>query len=86
MPISARPSLASRISLLREACERHGRDPATVAISVFGATTDRHGIETLASEGVTRAVLTLPYEADDLVLPLLDEWAPLIEVAAAAGG
>ena len=85
MPISARPSLGNRISLLHEACERNDRDPATVEISVFGATTDPRGLESLAAEGVTRAVLTLPYEADDVVLPLLDEWAPLVEVGAAAG-
>ncbi len=83
MPISARSSLASRIALLHEACERNGRDPATVSISVFGATTDPAGLENLAREGVTRAVLTLPYEAEDVVLPVLDEWAPLVDVAAA---
>ena len=37
----------------------------------------RAGLESLAAEGVTRVVLTLPYEADDVVLPVLDEWAPL---------
>ena len=31
----------------------------------------------LAAEGVTRVVLTLPYEDADVVLPILDEWAPL---------
>ena len=34
-------------------------------------------LATLAAEGVTRAVLTLPYEDVDVVLPILDEWAPL---------
>jgi probable F420-dependent oxidoreductase len=77
MPISARPSLASRVALLHEACERNDRDPATVAVSVFGATTDLAGLENLAAEGIDRAILTLPYEADDVVMPLLDEWAPL---------
>ncbi len=79
LPVSARTSLASRIALLHEACDRNGRDPSTVAISVFGATTDPAGLEGLAAEGVTRVVLTLPYEADDVVLPLLDAWAPLAE-------
>ena len=51
MPISARPSLGSRISLLHEACERNGRDPASVEISVFGATTDPRGLESLAAGG-----------------------------------
>ena len=47
-----------------------------IAVSVFGATTDPAGLAQLAGEGVTRAVLTLPYEDVDVVLPLLDEWAP----------
>ena len=76
MPISARPSLASRIALLQEACERNGRDPATVAISVFGATTDPAASRPSPARASPDAVLTLPYEADDVVLPLLDEWAP----------
>jgi probable F420-dependent oxidoreductase len=84
MPISARPSLASRLALLHEACERNGRDPATVDVSVFGATTDPAGLEQLAQEGITRVCLTLPYEAEDVVLPILDEWAPLVQVAAEA--
>jgi probable F420-dependent oxidoreductase len=84
MPVSARGSLASRLALLDEACERNGRDRATVAVSVFGATTDPAGVENLATEGIDRIILTLPYEADDVVMPLLDEWAPLVEVAANA--
>ena len=55
---------------------------ATVTVSVFGATTDPAGVENLATEGIDRIILTLPYEADDVVMPLLDEWTPLVEVAA----
>jgi probable F420-dependent oxidoreductase len=77
MPISARHSLSGRIGPLREAAAAAGRDPASIAVSVFGATTELEGLEQLAAEGVTRAVLTLPYEGIDVVLPLLDEWAPL---------
>ncbi|MGI9029007.1 MAG: LLM class F420-dependent oxidoreductase [Ilumatobacteraceae bacterium] len=77
MPISARHSIAGRIAPLREVAERAGRDPSSIAVSVFGATTDPAGLEQLAAEGVTRAVLTLPYEGIDVVLPLLDAWQPL---------
>jgi probable F420-dependent oxidoreductase len=77
MPITARPSIADRLAPLRAAWERAGRDPAKLAVTVFGATTDADGLATLAAEGVTRVALTLPYEGVDVVLPLLDEWAPL---------
>jgi probable F420-dependent oxidoreductase len=79
LPISARTSLRSRLDLLHEACERVGRDPSLVAVSVFGATTDESGLHTLADEGVHRAVLT-SWSADrDGVLRDLDSWAPLVE-------
>ena len=51
MPISARNSIAGRITPLREAAERAGRDPASIAVSVFGATTDPAGLAQLASRG-----------------------------------
>ena len=79
LPITARPSLAGPLQRLRDAAERAGRDPAALAVSVFGATTDPAGLEQLAAEGVDRAVLTLPYEGIDVVAPMLDEWAPLVE-------
>ena len=75
LPISARPSLASRMQLLREACEREGRDYSTMLISVFGANTTADGLTNLFEEGITRAVLTLPPAKSDVILPLLDEWA-----------
>ena len=61
----------------RAAAESAGRDPSSIAVSVFGATTDPAGLANLAAEGVTRVVLTLPYEDADVVLPILDDWAPL---------
>jgi len=79
MPITARPSLAGRLAALRAATEAAGRDPATIVVSVFGATTYPSGLAKLAAEGVDRVVLTLPYEDADVVLPLLDEWAPLTD-------
>jgi probable F420-dependent oxidoreductase len=79
MPISRRNSLAERLALLDQACERVGRDRATVEISVFGATTDATGLANLFEEGIHRAVLTLPIAGDDEVLRALDEWAGLLD-------
>lgn len=78
LPISARPSLASRLALLRAACERVGRDPSEVKVSVLGATTEPAGLANLFAEGVHRAVLTLPHTTPDDALRLLDEWAAVV--------
>jgi probable F420-dependent oxidoreductase len=77
LPISARSSLRSRLDLLSGACERAGRDPSTVVVSVFGATTTPEGLTTLADEGVHRAVLTSWSSDRDGVLRDLDAWAGL---------
>jgi len=79
LPISARPSLASRLALLDEACARVGRDRAEIEVSVFGATTDPGGLANLFDEGVDRAVLTLPSHDRGEVLHRLDEWAPILD-------
>jgi len=79
LPISARPSLASRLALLDEACERSARDRSEIDVSVFGATTDPGGLANLFDEGVDRAVLTLPSHGRDEVLRQLDAWAPILE-------
>lgn len=80
MPISARPSLASRLAKLDEACELAGRDRSEIDVSVFGATTDPAGLSTLFEEGIHRAVLTLDGDDRDGVLRQLDDWATLIDV------
>lgn len=79
LPISARPSLASRLTLLDEACERVGRDRSEIEVSVFGATTDPGGLANLFAEGIDRTVLTLPSHDRDDVLRQLDEWAPILD-------
>jgi probable F420-dependent oxidoreductase len=79
LPISARPSLAGRLALLDEACERAGRDRSDIAVSVFGATTDPGALSNLFDEGVHRAVLTLPSHDRDDVLRHLDGWAKILD-------
>jgi probable F420-dependent oxidoreductase len=79
MPISARPSLMSRLVRLDEACDAAGRDRSEIHVSVFGATTDPAGLSNLFAEGIHRAVLTLPSHDRDDVLRHLDEWAGLID-------
>ena len=79
LPISARSSLRPRLDAMFAACERAGRDPSAVKVSLFGATTDLKGLESLASEGVHRAVLTSWAKDRDGVLRDLDAWIPLVD-------
>lgn len=81
MPISARTSLASRMGRLAEACERVGRDPSTVEVSVLGATADADGVATLFDEGVHRVVLTIPPVPSADALRQLDQWAKALAIA-----
>jgi hypothetical protein len=55
-----------------------GRDPAKISVSVFGAKPERATLDTYAGAGITRAILRLPSEGRDAVLPLLDQYAKLI--------
>lgn len=79
LPVSARSSFAERMALLKTACEKVGRDPSTVKVSILGATTKPEGLTNLFAEGVYRAVLTLPHVTPDEALRLLDDWAKVVD-------
>jgi probable F420-dependent oxidoreductase len=68
------PALAD----LKARAAKAGRDMKTISVSIFGAQPEQAGLERYAKEGVTRAILRLPPEGRDTVLPLLDQWAKLI--------
>src|SRR5438128_8946196 len=63
---------------LKARAARAGRDPATISVSVFGAKPERATLDSYAAAGITRAILRLPSEGRDAVLPLLDQYAKLI--------
>ncbi len=63
---------------LRTRAARAGRDMETISVSVFGAAADDATLASWADAGITRAILRLPSEARDAVLPLLDRYAKLI--------
>lgn len=77
MPISARASLGERLDLMRRAAEDHGRDPASLSVTVMGAIEDPAGLANLGEEGVDRAVLTIWAEDPDDVLRELDRMAAI---------
>jgi alkanesulfonate monooxygenase SsuD/methylene tetrahydromethanopterin reductase-like flavin-dependent oxidoreductase (luciferase family) len=63
---------------LKARAARAGRDMKTISVSVFGAPAERVALDCFAEIGVTRAILRLPPEGRDTVLPLLDQWTKLI--------
>ena len=56
-----------------------GRDPKTISTSVFAAKPERATLDTYAAAGITRSIFRLPSEGRDTVLPLLDQYAKLIQ-------
>src|SRR5207247_3011338 len=63
---------------LKARAARAGRDMKTISVSVFGAKPEPAALDRLREAGVTRAILRLPSEPRDRVLPLLDQYVKLI--------
>ena len=63
---------------LRARAARAGRDMKTLSVSVFGAAPDPAALQRYAAAGVTRALLRLPSEGRESILPLLDQYAKFI--------
>ena len=78
MPISGRQDLEGPIAEVRQAAEDAGRDPATLEFGQFGTPGKPEVLESLEAAGVSRAVLWVPPEGPDTVLPLLDEYTRLL--------
>jgi len=64
------------------ACEAAGRDPASVRVIPFGTMPDEGKLEYYASLGIDEVVLRLPTAPRDVVLPVLDRYAPVVARAA----
>ncbi len=61
------------------ACEKAGRDPAEVEISIYGAPTDLSQLEELMNAGINRVVFGLPPEGTEPVMSVLDSLTELKE-------
>ena len=72
------PDPAEGMTRLRAAAEDAGRDPATVSATVFGAKPDAGYLDACREAGIDRALLLLPSEGPDGVMPLIDRYAALI--------
>lgn len=75
-PISVRAGdLEAGILSLRHLAEAKGRDPRSIAISLYGAPAQPEALARLAAAGVGRVVFLVPPASADAVLPLLDRYA-----------
>ena len=63
------------VSRLRAVADAHERDMATLTINVFGAPADAAVLDLYREAGIDRAILSVPSETADVVLPLLDSHA-----------
>jgi probable F420-dependent oxidoreductase len=80
LPNAARVAdMAAGMAGLRAAAERAGRDPAAISVSVFNAPAEERTLASYRALGVERAILRLPSEGRDGVLPLLDRYRRLVE-------
>jgi len=71
-------AISTGLADLKARAARAGRDMKTISVSVFGAKPEPAALDRLREAGVTRAILRLPPEPRDRVLPLLDQYAKLI--------
>ncbi len=78
MPIGG-AGVAAALPRLHEAMHAAGRDPAGLKLVLLGTLPDPRKLEYYASIGVTEVALRLPSEAADEVLPVLDEYAKLVD-------
>jgi probable F420-dependent oxidoreductase len=79
MPIHGRRDILDRLGLLRSMAEEAGRDPASIEIGVFGCPPKPEVIESYAAAGARRVVFGVPPASADVVLPVLDGYAPILE-------
>ncbi len=69
--------LPAAIADLRRRADKAGRDPASIPISIFWAKAEEAELRRYQSMGVERAILGVPAEPRDKVLPILDQYAEL---------
>ena len=76
MPLGGNYDLDGGLKTIHQACEKIGRDPSSVSLSMFyagGCKPDDLKIH--AEKGAKRGILPLPSESAEKVLPILDEYA-----------
>ncbi len=81
LPLAVRAGdLAAGIADLRQRAEKAGRDPRSVAVTVYGAKAEEGLVREYEKAGAERAVFGLPPAGREAVLPLLDQYAKLVQM------
>ncbi|HKA53074.1 MAG TPA: TIGR03619 family F420-dependent LLM class oxidoreductase, partial [Candidatus Binatia bacterium] len=70
--------LAAAVRTLHALAEQAGRPPRDLPVSIFGVPGEEATLRQYQEVGVERAVLAVPSEGREQVLPLLDRYAALI--------
>lgn len=79
LPLGGAHSIDTGLSQIKTACEKIGRDPSSVALSMFYARAAKpDDIKAQTDLGARRVILPLPSESPAVVLPLLDKYAAMI--------
>ena len=79
MPLGGLYDFEGGLKQIHEACNKIGRDPASVHLGMFFAMApEMDQVKALEAQNVKRAILPLPPEGADTVLPILDDYAKLI--------
>jgi len=78
MPLGGAYDVQNGLKEIHAACAKTGRDPASLSMGMFYArAVPAEALKKHAGLGATRAILPLPSEGRDTVLPILDEYAKL---------
>ena len=77
MPIRGRPGGAT-VEMVREACEKRGRDFREIDLAMFFAPLEEAPIVEAANDGFSEMIFPLPAEDRDTVLRKLDEVAEFV--------
>jgi probable F420-dependent oxidoreductase len=79
MPIGNNHDFDGGMKAIKAACDKIGRDPATIGIStLYVSKFEVDQLKAQADRGAKRVILPLPAEGADAVLPLLDDYAKLM--------
>ncbi len=80
MPLGGLYDFEGGMVHISDACKNIGRDPESLAISMFFAMPPENSdqLKALPDMGCSRAILPLPAEGADVVLPVLDQYAAMM--------
>ncbi len=79
LPIGGRDGdIAEHIEQFREMAREARRDPVTLEVSVFAAKPEKDVLARYRDAGIARVVLMLPPAARDDILPILDDYASVM--------